>query len=1587
MKRLINCLLLLSIIFIGARAQITGLVTINKADIRLSERDGYDIIRLAGSDDVTRQVGAPELPVVVKTYVIPLDGKPTGVDATVGSSTALDGEYMPYPAQPPLPVGNADTAFVEPCDSIYNGADRYPAKRAEIVSDRIYMGYRLVTICLYPIEYDPVTKKIYLSDLSFNLTYQAGAVEVKRPLKQGSHRATIIKKAVKSMVDNPQDVDLYSGDAPVKTMSRDIGSIKPEIVKYIPNVINEQIPDYIIITNTELMSSFQRLADWKIQKGIPTFIKDLNEIKQEYTGSDLPEKIRAYLQDCWNRWGEGLFVLLGGDVNIVPSRVYDHVFVDRTKHVSDAYYSDFERTWNDDGNNLFLENLSEAKGNRHCFIGRAPVENKNEAKVFVDKVLAYEKLSVPAASRNYIMNHLVAAAYIGYSEDSDRYSEGGQASLDGKLSSFGQIKKWCLFDHYNCDCGKHYPKTTHYNNAGKQLTRNDFLSELDGKGMSGMGYHHIVYHMDHSSPRAMGTSSLYKRESISADDVDKLTNGNFPQIVISGGCSSAEFNNDCIAEHFLNNPSGGAVAFIGNSNVGFSGEYTQYENFLRSLYNEDIMNLGVLLDKIVDKTSDKKPFVRLHLLGDPEMPVWSDTPKTFDVNVTRWSAISNTYRFNVRINNLPEGEEALVCFKKDNECYYKMVISDNEFHTFAYSPKITGTMTITVTARNFIPYEKSFKIATDLVGDFSIAEIVNFNGKAKIGARTSLNIGIKNTSVQNAPYVVATLSSSSPYITVTKPEVEYTNIGSNEVGFGKSSFEILVSEDAPEVMRNEWNAACLYLSIANTDSINNMSKIFADTVKIDLVSANMRISTVKILSTTDGDNIPEPGEIVTMGLDRFSEHGILGFPKWSVTPISSDIENVSCPSFGVYKIKVSNSYKLGAPLNLKVLLKDVSIKQDSITVDIAKAVTSINDAKVHTSSTERTISFYWDKMGSESKYNIYRSTSPNGVYEKLNKMPLTTRYYEDADVGVRTPYYYKLSALTDDNLEGDLSRAYSGITTYPLMLQKVMRENYLGFHNEAYVADFDLDGKKELVQVATGEDEGKQYSTLYVVRPDGTEPYDIDGNVTTFSGYATFQYLVEAPPSVADLFGNGEPCIIVLPRDTAHNVVCYSSLDKDGDRLPDKLWETDVNGAAFRGAVVTDLDPSDSKGEKEIVFLEENGNGVIILDAQGNIQNVIGAGKYEYNYSSLAVADLDGDGKKEIVCSSQNAVFVWRHDGTPFLREPFFTRQGTDLRSSPIVCDLDNDGNKEILIAERKAADPDCIFAIRLNGTCLPGFDGSSTAAAIPYPMVNKGEGLDHAVTVGDINGDGKLEVASLGRGYVRAWNNSGQLILNRELPDLLMHKDWNTHMKQPLIADVDGDGEMDIVFGDMFTIYAIHADGTDVLGFPMSNVGEIRHSICISDIDADGKNEIIATDLYGYLNVWKTDGHGIEWGCPRFDNARTGEYVKGGSDPIVLAANASEADVAGNNDVVVRGGELSIAADGLDMTDGQKLIIMDGGTLKVDSGRISNANVLVKRGGHLAIENGGEIEVGKFGNLATEGGASVEVVDGEVTQSGETVR
>ena len=114
MKKLIYSIAAFLVCAIAAKAQITGQINFNEADIDISAQGDYSKIRLEGANGLTRQVGAPELPVIVKTFVIPADAKVTGVDVTVNSRAALDGTFQPYPAQPPVTVGDNAPEFVPP---------------------------------------------------------------------------------------------------------------------------------------------------------------------------------------------------------------------------------------------------------------------------------------------------------------------------------------------------------------------------------------------------------------------------------------------------------------------------------------------------------------------------------------------------------------------------------------------------------------------------------------------------------------------------------------------------------------------------------------------------------------------------------------------------------------------------------------------------------------------------------------------------------------------------------------------------------------------------------------------------------------------------------------------------------------------------------------------------------------------------------------------------------------------------------------------------------------------------------------------------------------------------------------------------------------------------------------------------------------------------------------------------------------------------------------------------------------------------------------------------------------------------------
>lgn len=975
-------------------------------------------------------------------------------------------------------------------------------------------------------------------------------------------------------------------------------------------------------------------------------------------------------------------------------------------------------------------------------------------------------------------------------------------------------------------------------------------------------------------------------------------------------------------------------------------------------------------------------YYRLHLLGDPEMPVWSAVPQKLKVNVTPTQIEAGTNTITVQITNLPAGKEATVCLMKDAEAYTVVTVNDTKPHSFTFSPKTSGEMKVTVTARNFIPFEKSIPVSRPTENLITIAEIRNFSGTLRAGGTANLDICLKNDGKDRAFDVTAKLSTSSPYITMINDSVYYGEVSGTYYPVpGQTQFSFKIAEDAPEIGRYEWNAVCFCLTInrRGTDAVN------VDTFKVDLKQNKQKLFRIMLRRTSDGDLIPEAGEKVTLSVAKRTE-GITSDMTCSVVSLDTTTATVNkrnATSTTAF-INISNKYKTGNPIPLKIVLYTAGVAQDSVITDIAEKAVPIDLSKVHTELGNNSISLYWDKMGSEELYNIYRSDREDGGFVLQNKYPVSTRYYKDEGLDPLTTYYYKLNTLTSGYIEGEKSEAVRAWTIYPTMgMFPLSMGKSLHYTCEAHTLDFDYDGQKEIW--ITGNTDESTEGTVVALRPDGTEPYDLDGNATSYSGYAEIPWNAEATPVVADLLGNGEQCIIVPTRnDKGDNyIICYSSLDKDGDKLPDKLWETHIGKIySYRSVVVTDIDAPDGKGEKEIILRGENVNTpVIVLDAHGKEKMRTGNTSGNF-YGVPTVADLNGDGYKEIICgSSDGKVYVWQHDGKPYLRSPFFSRPGQTLNCSPTVCDLDGDGEKEILITTR-STDLSYIYAIKQNGSCVGNFDhNAALPVSIPYTGAAN-SGIEHPISVGDINGDGKLEVVVIGHECVRAWTKEGSLVFDRSIPGLFPNEKYVINVACPLLADVDGDGSIDIVFHQDNLIYALHNDGTDVKGFPLSAPAHISNGVCVSDMDHDGKNEIIAVDNDGNICAWKTDGKStaIEWGRSRFDTGFTGEYVPHYEDPKVLTASAEWGGGAFTNDIIVRSGTFKIpSGKTLQMRDGYRIYVLEGGTLEVDGGTIQNADVLVKSGGTLNIKNNGGIHLNRYGKLDAEKGATVNALYGEV--------
>ena len=73
---------------------------------------------------------------------------------------------------------------------------------------------------------------------------------------------------------------------------------------YLPSMDGSEVR-YVIVTNEEMSAAFERLAEWKTQKGVPAVVRTVEWISQNYrSGADLGESVRIFLQEAYAKWGE-----------------------------------------------------------------------------------------------------------------------------------------------------------------------------------------------------------------------------------------------------------------------------------------------------------------------------------------------------------------------------------------------------------------------------------------------------------------------------------------------------------------------------------------------------------------------------------------------------------------------------------------------------------------------------------------------------------------------------------------------------------------------------------------------------------------------------------------------------------------------------------------------------------------------------------------------------------------------------------------------------------------------------------------------------------------------------------------------------------------------------------------------------------------------------------------------------------------------------------------------------------------------------------------------------------------------------------
>jgi hypothetical protein len=198
-------------------------------------------------------------------------------------------------------------------------------------------------------------------------------------------------------------------------------------------------------------------------------------------------------------------------------------------------------------------------------------------------------------------------------------------------------------------------------------------------------------------------------------------------------------------------------------------------------------------------------------------------------------------------------------------------------------------------------------------------------------------------------------------------------------------------------------------------------------------------------------------------------------------------------------------------------------------------------------------------------------------------------------------------------------------------------------------------------------------------------------------------------------------------------------------------------------------------------------------------------------------------GKADVV----RMAYAYLDDPKPVFKNKIFIAY-----AYPAIIDTTGDGVPELLWTH-------CTYMnglLKANGDCIWQDDA--------YQAPDMGDGNRSMMGVGDINGDGKLELVGVYK--------SGVQVRSGQTGALLGRYDGIRHTSREVISgDVDGDGRDEFLISDFLAISCLEQEGGQLRVAWRINTEMPPGEPALADVNGDGLLDLAVCTVGGYLTVY----------------------------------------------------------------------------------------------------------------------------------------